>query len=108
MVEQMDVTPPVLTRFDAVPDLNVTRQLATPRVRFEAMDDKSGIVCILARANGPSGESALYVRNSPALPARQLDGLPADGGGPKDRDPPAIHTFASAIVYVADFPSSYS
>ncbi|MFO1336791.1 MAG: hypothetical protein U1F53_00915 [Burkholderiaceae bacterium] len=97
----LDVTPPVLTRFDADPELNVDAQLATPRVRFEARDDRSGIVCIVARAQGTKGDSSLYATIEPALPARHLSSVLGDAGRPKDLMPPGTYTFVSAVVYDA-------
>jgi hypothetical protein len=98
---RLDTTPPVLTRFDAGPDLTVSRQLATVRARFEASDDMSGVYSIYALAEVANGIGKLEVRYRAPLPKKQLKGVMNSRTSGLDLMQPGSYTFAYA--YVADY-----
>jgi hypothetical protein len=68
-----DVTPPVLTMFNANPTLNVSKAAAPFKIVFKATDDLSGVLSITANALGPSGQS-VAVNLRPGYPAKNVGG----------------------------------
>jgi len=96
----LDDTPPILTKFDAVPEMEASKQLATLRVHYAATDDMSGIFWIVATALGPNGELVL-VYHDQALPATSLTGVLAGVDTVQGFESPGTYIFTSAYLYDA-------
>lgn len=75
----LDLTPPVLTAFDAGTVLNVAKATPPFSVRVKASDDLSGVRTILFWATGPSGQRIPALVEL-AYPAKNHDGQVGWGG----------------------------
>ncbi len=94
----VDMTPPVVTAFDAPAVLDVTRADNPLHVKIEATDDRSGVASAIAYATGPSGQhvgAQLYV----TLPAKKLTGA-LTGYDLTAFEAPGTYTFYA--LYVRD------